>query len=76
MVRDGDVIRLDATTGTLQVLVSAEEMDARAAVVADYAPHQFGMGRELFVAMRHAAGHPEEGASCFWPARSQGLHLG
>ena len=75
-VRDGDLIRLDATKGTLQVLVDDAEWEARAAVVADYAPHQFGMGRELFVAMRHAAGHPEEGASCFWPARSEGLHLG
>ena len=67
-VRDGDIIRLDAPAGTLQVLVDAAEWQARAAtempagLVADNA---VGMGRELFAGMRRAALTAEEGA-CSW----------
>ena len=67
-VRDGDIIRLDAPAGTLQVLVDAAEWQARAAtempagLVADNA---VGMGRELFAGMRRAALTAEEGA-CGW----------
>jgi phosphogluconate dehydratase len=67
-VRDGDIIRLDAPAGTLQVLVEAAEWQARVAaempagLVADNA---VGMGRELFAGMRRAALTAEEGA-CSW----------
>ena len=67
-VRDGDVIRLDATAGSLQVLVEAAEWQTRSAaempagLVADNA---VGMGRELFAGMRRAALTAEEGA-CSW----------
>ncbi len=67
-VRDGDVIRLDASVGTLQVLVSAAEWDAR-----PFEPmpqslcvaNGTGMGRELFAAMRRNALTAEAGA-CGW----------
>ena len=67
-VRDGDVIRLDAITGELQVLMSAEDWAAR---VPDKMPHDLrtsnsaGLGRELFAAMRHNVTSAEEGA-CTW----------
>jgi phosphogluconate dehydratase len=67
-VRDGDVIRLDATAGTLQVLVSAAEWDARATQTmpeALRAANGVGMGRELFASMRRNALAAEEGA-CSW----------
>jgi phosphogluconate dehydratase len=67
-VRDGDVIRLDATAGTLQVLVSAAEWDARiteAMPEALRAANGVGMGRELFASMRRNALAAEEGA-CSW----------
>ena len=67
-VRDGDVIRLDATVGTLEVLVSAETWAARAL---DEMPDDLrtangiGTGRELFAGMRRGALSAEHGA-CTW----------
>ncbi|WPB58496.1 phosphogluconate dehydratase [Xylophilus sp. GOD-11R] len=67
-VRDGDMIRLDANAGTLQVLVPAAEWDAREN--ATMPPSLTveagrGMGRELFAGMRRNATTAEEGA-CTW----------
>ncbi len=67
-VQDGDIIRLDATTGTLQVLVSAAEWDARPLAVMPEAlvdANGLGMGRELFAGMRRNALAAEAGA-CSW----------
>jgi phosphogluconate dehydratase len=67
-VLDGDVIRLDANTGTLQVLVSAAEWDARPLAVMPEAlveANGLGMGRELFAGMRRNALAAEAGA-CSW----------
>lgn len=67
-VRDGDLIRLDANTGTLQVLVDADEWDARPLAVmpqALRAANGIGMGRELFANFRRNALAAEEGA-CTW----------
>ncbi|HEY1391773.1 MAG TPA: phosphogluconate dehydratase, partial [Methylibium sp.] len=64
-VRDGDVIRLDAVTGELQVLVAEAEWAARQADVmpADLRRHNgIGMGRQLFTGMRRHALTAEEGA--------------
>jgi len=60
-LRDGDLIRLDATTGTLSVL--APEFDSRAAIVADLSANDTGVGRELFARLRRHAGSSTEGAS-------------
>lgn len=67
-VRDGDLIRLDANAGTLQVLVPQDEWEAREnAQLAD--EQRFadghGLGRELFAGMRRNALTAEEGA-CTW----------
>ena len=67
-VLDGDVIRLDATTGTLQVLVSDAEWNARPLAVMPEAlveANGLGMGRELFAGMRRNALAAEAGA-CSW----------
>ena len=67
-VMDGDIVRLDATTGTLQVLVSAAEWDARPLAVMPEAlveANGLGMGRELFAGMRRNALAAEAGA-CSW----------
>jgi phosphogluconate dehydratase len=67
-VLDGDVIRLDATAGTLQVLVSAAEWDARELALMPEALKEsngLGMGRELFAGMRRNALAAEAGA-CSW----------
>jgi phosphogluconate dehydratase len=64
-VRDGDVIRVDAVTGELKVLVAEAEWAARPleTMPADLrAGNAVGMGRELFTGMRRHALTAEEGA--------------
>ena len=67
-VRDGDVIRLDANAGTLQVLLPEAEWAAREVLPMPQAlrlANGVGMGRELFANMRRNALSAEEGA-CTW----------
>ena len=67
-VRDGDVIRLDAPAGTLQVLVADDVWAARETAVMPPALREangVGMGRELFAHMRRNASSAETGA-CSW----------
>jgi phosphogluconate dehydratase len=67
-VRDGDIIRLDATAGTLQVLVSEAEWAAREVLPMPdplRTANGVGMGRELFASMRRNSLSAEEGA-CSW----------
>ena len=64
-VRDGDVIRLDALTGDLNVLLPTGDWAARTAdsmPAALRANDSQGMGRELFTHMRRSASTAEEGA--------------
>jgi phosphogluconate dehydratase len=64
-VRDGDVIRLDAFKGELNVLVTADQWAARTIDIMPLALRQNdsqGMGRELFTNMRRSALTAEEGA--------------
>ena len=60
-VRDGDIIRLDAPSGRLEIKVDPAELAARAPAVAK--PAGFGYGRELFGGMRRTVGPAEAGAS-------------
>ena len=60
-VQDGDIIRVDAVAGTLQVLTPGFE--DRAPVVADLSANDFGTGRELFARLRMGATTAEEGGS-------------
>jgi phosphogluconate dehydratase len=61
-VRDGDVIRLDADNGVLDVLVDADEWAARGIAGADLSGAHTGMGRELFAGFRHQVCCAEDGA--------------
>jgi phosphogluconate dehydratase len=68
LLRDGDVVRLDAPAGRLQALVDPAEWGRREA--ASIGPGQVednghGLGRELFAGMRRNALMAEEGA-CTW----------
>ncbi|MBX5008538.1 phosphogluconate dehydratase [Rhizobium lentis] len=62
-IRDGDIIRLDAIKGTLEVLVDAADMAEREPVTVDLSDNEFGMGRELFAPFRRAVGASDQGAS-------------
>jgi phosphogluconate dehydratase len=67
-VQDGDIIRVDAVSGSLDVLVDPAQWDARPTAVmpaALQAANGVGMGRELFAGMRRNALAAEQGA-CSW----------
>ena len=59
-LRDGDVVRVDAESGRLEVDVDLSE---REPWIPEHATH--GTGRELFAAFRERVGRPDEGASVF-----------
>jgi len=63
-VRNGDMIRLDAEAGTVELLVPEDELKLRIAVAASTREQCFGMGRELFSIFRQQASSAETGASC------------
>ena len=63
-VRDGDMLRVDAVAGTLDVLVDEAEWAARTPEECK-APVATGFGRELFANFRRHAGGAEQGA-CTW----------
>ncbi|MDV4153193.1 phosphogluconate dehydratase [Rhizobium leguminosarum] len=62
-IREGDIIRLDAIKGTLELLVDAADLAEREPVVVDLSDNEFGMGRELFAPFRRAVGASDQGAS-------------
>ncbi|MFC3551927.1 phosphogluconate dehydratase [Lysobacter cavernae] len=64
-LRDGDVLRLDAHAGTLEVQVDVADWNAREAASADLSTNQFGMGRELFTVFRNAAAAADAGGGIF-----------
>lgn len=61
-VQDGDLIRVDALTGELSLLVSDAELAVRIAAEIDLRQSRYGMGRELFGALRSNLSSPETGA--------------
>ncbi len=62
-LKDGDVVRLDAEAGTLEVLADVAEFTARAPATADLSASHEGVGRDLFGAFRSAVGAAETGAA-------------
>ena len=60
-LRDGDLVRLDAAAGRLEVL--APDFDSRPPVSADLSGNAFGIGRELFETFRRHVGSADSGAS-------------
>ncbi|MGV6802816.1 MAG: phosphogluconate dehydratase [Ruegeria sp.] len=62
-LRDGDLLRVDAVKGELEILTPGV-LD-RPAATADLSANQFGVGRDLFGAFRNAVGSADAGASIF-----------
>lgn len=65
LVRDGDMIRVDANTGTMEALVPADVWAQRKQATADLTSSHIGMGRELFSMFRNSISAAEEGAATF-----------
>lgn len=59
-VRDGDLLRLDAVAGTLDVLEG--DFDSRTPVTVDLSANATGIGRELFAMFRATVGDSTAGA--------------
>jgi phosphogluconate dehydratase len=64
-VREGDMIRLDATHGVLEARVPHQEWAARTPATLDLSRHQWGLGRELFEVFRANAAGAEQGAMSY-----------
>lgn len=67
-IHDGDIVRLDADAGTLEVLVPAGDFALRRTADADLIGNEFGFGRELFAGFRQLVGRADHGASAFGTA--------
>jgi phosphogluconate dehydratase len=65
-IKTGDVIRLDAQQGVLELKLSAAELEKRKPAVADVGASHRGMGRELFAGMRRQVSDSESGATVFF----------
>ncbi|GLP97952.1 phosphogluconate dehydratase [Paraferrimonas sedimenticola] len=61
-VKSGDMVRLNAKTGELSLVVDSDELAKRDDFQSPSQSHLFGMGRELFSALRGAMADPERGA--------------
>ena len=63
LLRDGDVVRLCATTGTLSTTA-----DLATRTPASAPPPELGTGRELYAMFRHGADEAERGGSAMLAA--------
>jgi phosphogluconate dehydratase len=70
-LRDGDVIRVDAVRGKLEVIVDEAEWASRPHATEDLSANHLGVGRELFAPFRAAVGFADAGASIFAVAETE-----
>ncbi len=71
-IRDGDIIRLDAEKGTLEVKCADGELAAREIESPALDQDRWGTGRELFAGMRAHVTSAEDGAMTFQLAERTG----
>jgi phosphogluconate dehydratase len=64
-IRNGDVIRLDAPAGRLEVKVADDVWARRPHAEVDLSASHVGVGRELFAVFRGAVGSADEGGAIF-----------
>ena len=62
-LRDGDIVRLDATTGVIEAV--GVDLSSRAPAEVDLSANAHGIGRELFGIFRQTVGPSTEGAAIF-----------
>ncbi|SNY41806.1 6-phosphogluconate dehydratase [Arsukibacterium tuosuense] len=61
-IKTGDMMLVDGNSGKLEVLVDAAEFNARELAQSDLSHNFYGMGREMFGAMRAQLSGAEQGA--------------
>ena len=64
-IQNGDMLRLNAITGELNVLVDAQTLQMRPVNPPDLSPHHHTVGRRLFAGMRSLSSSAETGAMAF-----------
>ena len=64
-IHNGDIIRVDAVAGTLEVKVDNATLSARMPATANLDSSHVGLGRELFARFREAVNNADAGASIF-----------
>ena len=64
-ILDGDIIHLDASLGTLNLVSTTEDWLQRPLAARLLNDSEYGCGRELFAFMRNKVSDPESGASVF-----------
>ncbi len=74
-VQDGDIIRIDARKGTLELQVSEEELAKRDYAEAHLRPHRGGVGRQIFAPLRRDLMSAEEGASSLFTFVHERCHV-
>ncbi len=62
---DGDIVRIDAVTGELNILLETAEWNARPQATEDLTESHTGVGRELFASFRNAVSTADSGATIF-----------
>ena len=67
-IQTGDMIRLDADGGLIEVLVAPDVLAQRTCIVPDLSENEHGMGRELFTGFRELVARADQGASAFGTA--------
>ena len=67
-IQEGDIVRLDANTGELSLLIDSQNLAHREQAKHDLDASHQGMGRELFVAQRATVTGAEEGATSLFPS--------
>lgn len=65
-IKNGDIIRLDAQQGVLELKVDARELEKRQAATFNLSESHQGLGRELFAMMRRQVNDSESGATAFF----------
>jgi phosphogluconate dehydratase len=64
-IKTGDIVRLDAITGTLELLVDEKALATRKPATADLSGNEYGTGRELFAMFRKIVNAADNGATPF-----------
>ncbi|MDR3387537.1 MAG: phosphogluconate dehydratase [Rudaea sp.] len=64
-IHNGDIVRVDAINGVLQLEVEDAVLQARTSASADLGASHVGLGRELFARLREVVSNADAGASIF-----------
>jgi len=72
-LRDGDIVKVDAEHGILEVRLGQDQLLARSPMEADLSGNETGFGRDYFGWMRRLASYPELGASAILEGKHEPL---